>query len=274
MMELPEKKRFLFLHADNPTQRRTRSQSLDSKVRRHLMTDIGRSRRKPPKASPFVTLVWHVETSKTQSNTRQGENSTSREIRDDYAQAPAKDLVAPYHTAAPYTTPLILHALSVFEKEWGEDGFSAYGFTLIMVAGNNAMSSSKNPPQVFREVDSHHLLKLNDTARSTNTFWFPFAFRKSAFLHHYQQIFNSPNVLIPLYRRSARELRSLALERSLVTIQCVESRLASSDLSSATSESVINAVLAMVCYNVSSRYGKRGLERVAEVLSQVYKLGF
>lgn len=229
-MELPEKKRFLFLHADNPTQRRTRSQSLDSKVRRHLMTDIGRSRRKPPKASPFVTLVWHVETSKTQSNTRQGENSTSREIRDDYAQAPAKDLVAPYHTAAPYTTPLILHALSVFEKEWGEDGFSAYGFTLIMVAGNNAMSST----------------------RSTNTFWFPFAFRKSAFLHHYQQIFNSPNVLIPLYRRSARELRSLALERSLVTIQCVESRLASSDLSSATSESVINAVLAMVCYNFTS----------------------
>lgn len=275
MMKPPKKRRLLFLHVDNPTRRRTRSQSLDSKVRRHLMVDIGRSRRKPSKASPFVTLVWHAETSRAQSNTRQGEDSTSREIRDDYAQAPAKDLVAPYHNAAPYATPPILHTLSSFEKEWGEDSFSAYGFTLIMVAGKNAMSSSKTPlpSQVFCELDSHHVLKLKDAARSTNTFWFPFAFRKSAFLHHYQQIFTSPNILIPLYWRSARELRSLALERSLMTIQCVESRLASSDMSSATSESVINAVLALVCYNVSSRYGERGLELVAEVLSQVYKLG-
>ncbi|KAL2272942.1 hypothetical protein FJTKL_05699 [Diaporthe vaccinii] len=99
-----------------------------------------------------------------------------------------------------------------------------------MVAGKNAMGS----------------------ACSTNTFWFPFAFRKSAFLQHYQQIFTSPDVLIPLYRKSARELRSLALERSLETIQCVESRLASSNASSATSESIINAVLALVCYNFTS----------------------
>lgn len=90
-----------------------------------------------------------------------------------------------------------------------------------------------------------------DAACSTNTFWFPFAFRQSAFLQHYQQIFTSPEVLIPLYRRSAGELRSLALERSLVTIQCVETRLASSDASSATSDDVINAVLAMIAYNVS-----------------------
>jgi hypothetical protein len=95
------------------------------------------------------------------------------------------------------------------------------------------------------------LLTNWDTACSTNTFWFPFAFRKSVFLCHYQQIFTSPNVLIPLYRRSARELRSLGLERSLETIQCVESRLSSSDASSATSDSVLYAVLALVCYNVS-----------------------
>ncbi|KAK3723218.1 hypothetical protein LTR37_001941 [Vermiconidia calcicola] len=126
--------------------------------------------------------------------------------------------------------PPLLHRLSVFEKEWGEDWFSAYGFTLMMVAGKNAMGS----------------------ASSTDTFWFPFAFRKSAFLQHYQQIFTSPDVLIPLYRRSARELRSLALERALVTIQCVQSRVASSDASSATSDDVINAVLAMVCYNFTS----------------------
>ncbi|KAK7416541.1 hypothetical protein QQX98_005145 [Neonectria punicea] len=232
----PKKRRLLFVHADTrnqTTQRHTRSRSLDSKVRRHLMVDIGKSRRKPLKAPQFGTFAWSLaETSGVLSSTGQGEPSTSRDV--DHLQVPAKDLVV-LETAAQYTaiytaTPPILHALSVFEKEWGEDSFSAYGFTLIMVAGRNAMSSTC----------------------STNTFWFPFAFRKSAFLHHYQHIFTSPNVLIPLYRKSARELRSLALERSLETIQCVESRLSSSDASSATSDSVLHAVLAMVCYNFTS----------------------
>ena len=273
-MEPPKRKRFLFLHAESPTQRRTRSQALDSMVRRHLMVDIGRSRRKASKNSPFETLVWHAETSKPQTNTHRGDHPTSGEMRDSYSHAPMRDLAAPTRTAAPFVTPPILQALSIFEEEWGEDWFSAYGFTLIMVAGRNAISSGENPPLVFRELDSHHLLKLLDTARSTSTFWFPFAFRNSAFLHHYQQLFTSPHALVPLYRRSARELRSLALERSLVTIQCVESRIASSDTSSATSDSVISAVLALVCFNVSPEYGWPGLERAANALCQVDQLRF
>ena len=86
----------------------------------------------------------------------------------------------------------------------------------------------------------------------TSTFWFPLAFKKSAFLHHYQQLFASPDITIQLYLRSAGELRSLALERSLETIQCVESTLASSDTTIAMSDRVLNAVLAMICYNVSA----------------------
>ncbi|KAK0721885.1 hypothetical protein B0T26DRAFT_769787 [Lasiosphaeria miniovina] len=190
MAEFPKEKRLLFLHTDpgNPTtQRRTRSKSLDSKVRRHLMVDIGKSRRKPLKEPQFVTFVWSL--AKTSAD--QGEHSTSRDAES--LQLPAKDLVV-RETAAQYpalstTTPPVLHALSIFEKEWGEDSISAYGFTLIMVAGRNAMGS---------------------------------------------------------------KLRSLALERSLETIQCVESRLSSSDASSATSDGVLHAVLALVCYNFTS----------------------
>ena len=260
-MEGPlKKRRLLFLHADtrNPTtHRRTRSKSLDSKVRRHLMVDIGMSRRKPSKAPEFVTIVWPLaEPSGALSSTGQGEHSTSRDV--DHLQVPAKDLVVPdagQYSALHTATPPILHALSVFEREWGEDWFSAYGFTLIMVAGRNAMGSSKDTQVLHRLRFSPLLLTYWNTACSTNTFWFPFAFRTSAFLHHYQQIFTSPNVLIPLYRRSTRELQSLALERSLETIQCVESRLSSSDVSRATSDSVLHAVLALVCYNVSSTLG-------------------
>ncbi|KAM0542539.1 hypothetical protein ACHAPJ_012747 [Fusarium lateritium] len=196
------------------------------------MADIGKSRRKPSKDLQYVTSVWPVaEPFKTQSSTMRGENSASQD--DARSQAPTEDLVTSDATSSytsPYATQPILYLLSVFEKEWGEDWFSAYGFTLIMVTAKNAMGSS----------------------RPTNTFWFPFAFKKSAFLQHYQQIFTSPDVLIPLYRRSARKLRSLALERSLVTIQCVELRIASSKTTVATSDDVISAVLALACYNFTT----------------------
>ncbi|KPM45146.1 hypothetical protein AK830_g1318 [Neonectria ditissima] len=184
-----KKRRLLFLNTDprNPTtQRGTRSKSLDSKVRRHLMVDIGMSRRKPSKTPQFDTFVWSLaEASETLSR-------------------------------------------------------------------RNAMSSGEDT-QVYHGLQFSPLLLIDwDTAHSTNIFWFPFAFRKSPFLHHYQEIFTSPNVLIPLYSRSNRKLRSLALERSLETIQCIESRLSSSDASSATSDNVLYAVLALVCYNFTN----------------------
>jgi hypothetical protein len=40
------------------------------------------------------------------------------------------------------------------------------------------------------------------------------------------------------------------MERSLITIQCIESRLVNSGSGGATSDEVIHAVLALVCYNV------------------------
>ncbi|KAL9571671.1 hypothetical protein ACKAV7_004313 [Fusarium commune] len=187
------------------------------------MRDIGEARRKPPKDRQFVTLTWqtrkNINTQESPKSRYYGNPKTPEECQT------ALDMTSPYST-----TPII-HALAVFEKEWGEDSFSAYGFTLIMATGKNAMRTA---------------------GYSSNTFWFPFAFRKSAFLKHYQHIFSLPDVLIPLYRQSAQKLESLALERSLMTIQCIESRLASPNTKWATSESVISAVLALVSYNFTN----------------------
>lgn len=151
MEGVPRKKRLLFLNADSrnfTAQRRTpRGKSVDSKVRRHVMVDIGMSRRKPSKSHQFETIVWSLaETSGVVSSAIHDKDSISRNV--DYSRVPTKDVVVP-ETAARYdalynATALTLHALSVFEKEWGEDMFSAYGFTLIMVAGSNAMRSRKN----------------------------------------------------------------------------------------------------------------------------------
>jgi len=94
-------------------------------------------------------------------------------------------------------------------------------------------------------------IDIPNTAHPMNTFWVPYAFRNSPFLNHYQQIFAAPDVVVPLFSGSGRELKSLALERSLETIHCVETRLASPDVSCATSNTVLEAVTAIVCYNVS-----------------------
>lgn len=155
----PKKRRLLFLHADTrnpPTQRRTRSKSLDSKVRRHLMVDIGISRKKPSKAPQFNTFEWSLSSpSEALSSSCQDEDSASRDFS--HLQVTAKGSAIPetsaQYTASNLSTPPILHALSVFEKEWGEDSFSAYGFTLIMVAGRNATGSSKDT-QVLHRLES------------------------------------------------------------------------------------------------------------------------
>lgn len=86
----------------------------------------------------------------------------------------------------------------------------------------------------------------------TNTAYFPFAFRHSPFLNHYRDLFRDARILVSLYRYSARTLQSLALERALLTIRCVESRLASKDLHIATHHSVLSAVLGMVLYNLTA----------------------
>ncbi|CCT65616.1 uncharacterized protein FFB20_07809 [Fusarium fujikuroi] len=212
-----ETKRLLFINTNENDfhSRRSRHKSIDSEARRHVMLDIGRARQKPSKDRRFVTLTWQA-----QKDT--GKQESPKRRHHGLFKTPEKFQVT-------MSTPT-LYAFAVFEREWGEDSFSAYGFTLIMTTGQNAMSGTY----------------------LTNTFWSPFAFRKSAFLKHYQQIFSSPEVLVPLYRQSSLELKAMALERSLMTIQCIESRLASSDTSWATSDSVISAVLALICYNFSN----------------------
>ncbi|KAF5607886.1 uncharacterized protein FSUBG_4988 [Fusarium subglutinans] len=217
MEEPQEKKSLLFVNANQTTfpSSRNKHKSIDSEVRRHVMLDIGRARRKPSKDRQFTTLTWQTE-----KHTCKQEGPKDRQ----FGHSKTLD-----ESQVTISTPS-LYALAVFEQEWGEDSFSAYGFTLIMTTGKNAMSGTN----------------------LANAFWSPFAFRKSAFLKHYQKIFSSPDALIPLYHQSSLELKSIALERSLMTIRCIESRLTSSDTSWATSDSVISAVLALICYNFSN----------------------
>ncbi|KAG7419129.1 hypothetical protein Forpe1208_v002390 [Fusarium oxysporum f. sp. rapae] len=139
MEEPPEKKSLLFVNANqtNFPSHRNHHKSIDSEVRRHVMRDIGEARRKPPKDRQFVTLTWqtrkNINTQESPKSRYYGNPKTPEECQT------ALDMTSPYST-----TPII-HALAVFEKEWGEDSFSAYGFTLIMATGKNAMRTGKYP---------------------------------------------------------------------------------------------------------------------------------
>jgi hypothetical protein len=280
MEKHPAKKRLLFVQVDGRKlahRERPRSKSLDSRIRQHVMIDIGKARRKPANASEFVTTVWSLkETSEASSSTGLGEHSESGDIR--HVRGTARDpfipKIAAQHLAPRAVMPPFIHTLSVFERDWGEDSFSAYGFTLIMVAGRDATTSDHNT--LVRDPVRFSPLPEHDTAWCESTFWCPFAFKNSAFLLHYRHIFGSPHILVPLYRRSAKQLRLLALQRSLETIQCVETRLSSFDTSSATSDDVLRAVLALICYNVRFTSGFVALRgsHAANIVNQLTSLDF
>ena len=133
----PKERRLLFVNADtqNPPTQSTRSKALDSQIRRHLMIDIGKSRRNASKAPQFGTFEWSLDES-TETNASRPPTSTSQDV--DRVRNLAAQNVTPI-----INKPPILQAMAVFERQWGEDWFSAYGFTLIMVSGRNAIDPSK-----------------------------------------------------------------------------------------------------------------------------------
>jgi hypothetical protein len=211
------------------------------------MVDIGISRRKNG-GGGFHSVEWYVEdTPEAPSCAAQAEYPMPSKC----IQAPAASVMfaeAVTDWLAPnLATMPTLDLLTAFEGEWGEDSFSAYGFTLMMVLGESALHSGQNERLCFKR----ELLLMPCTDSPKNAFWFPFAFKISAFLDHYQSIFVSPDVIIPLYSRSAKRLKALALERGLRTIRCVESQLLRLGASNALWDRVLIAVLALICYNVS-----------------------
>lgn len=137
------------------TTARTYDRTLDSKIRRHLMSQVGKTRQATPKFHDYTTLIWALEEKRPrrmhqksarethvdlrcQSRLRTQNGSAPQSSGGDDPQMNKKDQIESLTSAL--TTP-VLHKLAIFEREWGEDKFSAYGFTLLVVAGKNALHS-------------------------------------------------------------------------------------------------------------------------------------
>ncbi|KAH7247703.1 hypothetical protein B0J15DRAFT_449749 [Fusarium solani] len=100
-MDPSKKKRLLFVHSTGPTHVHGRDKTSRAKIRRHVMEDIGKSRRKPQRNPQFM-----IEMRPSEFTNNMGLDS----------------LRLPFWSQDP---------LSVLEQQWGMDAFSAYGITLL-----------------------------------------------------------------------------------------------------------------------------------------------
>ena len=107
-MNPSKQQRLLWVHSTEPTSVRRRDKTTMTKIRRHIMKDIGISRRKPQQNPQFVLEIGSPPNS---------ENS----------------LLPPFWSQDP---------LSVLEQQWGMDTFSAYGMSLLAAEGKRLLGDA------------------------------------------------------------------------------------------------------------------------------------
>ncbi|KAL4866853.1 hypothetical protein BDV12DRAFT_198827 [Aspergillus spectabilis] len=220
-MDCSTKRPFLFVNSNGPTHMHRRDEAVKTDIRRHIMVDIGRARRKPPRNPKLDVRMRPLTGAQVQDLKLRRSTKTRKEKPASSASDHDQSLVSPM---APFWDQ---HPLVVLEKHWEMGMFSAYGIALILSEGKNRRAK-------------------DDLASG---FWFPFAFRASKFLGHFQQTLTSPDMLAAAACIPGNKFQMIALQRSSGTITCLETIIANTDLSIATANSVIQAVLASISYN-------------------------
>lgn len=112
-MSPSKQQRLLWVHSTEPTGVRRRDKPTMTKIRRHIMEDIGISRRKPQRNPQFVLEI---------------------ESPPAFANHPeVNSLLPPFWSQDP---------LSVLEQQWQMDSFSAYGLTLLAAEGKRLLCNA------------------------------------------------------------------------------------------------------------------------------------
>ncbi|KAI3321689.1 hypothetical protein HD806DRAFT_501744 [Xylariaceae sp. AK1471] len=208
----------LFVHTIGPTHVHGRDHETKTKIRQHIMLDIGRERRKTLR-NPQLDIVLQFPNDDNAEQAAQSEISRHNDDSIDRRHSPS--LVRPFWDQ---------HPLDVLENHWGMDVFSAYGIMLMLNKGRNLVS----------------------TDRSTASFVFPFAFQKSVFLRQYGQLITTPDRLAGVSHEKPTRFKIMALQRSLGTIACIESGLAGTNLEKPSTERIILAIIAIISFNLIS----------------------
>ncbi|KAJ3577964.1 hypothetical protein NPX13_g2603 [Xylaria arbuscula] len=208
----------LFVHNVGPTHVHGRDHDTKTKIRRHIMADIGRDRRKTPR-NPQYDIVLQLPDSQNAEQATGSEVSPRNNDSTDRRNLPP--LARPFWNQ---------HPLDILDSHWDMDVFSAYGIMLMLSQGRN----------------------LASTDRSTESFIFPFAFKKSQFLRHYSELITTPDRLTGVSHEKPTRFKVMALQRSLGTMSCIESGLAGTNLENISIERLMLAILALISFNLIS----------------------
>lgn len=136
-MEPSGKRPLLFVHSNGPTHRRDKA--VKTNIRRHVMVDIGRARRKParnPTTDSLLLLPENVEEEIEHVNNFN--NNSNASVGNETGRVPlisAAVAVVPLELERPFWD--YQHPLAILERERAMDMFSAYGITLMMAEGRN-----------------------------------------------------------------------------------------------------------------------------------------
>lgn len=112
-MSPSKQQRLLFLHFTDPTGIHRHDKTTVTKIRRHIMEDIGISRRKPQRNPQFV-----IEMGSPPAFTNHPE---------------VNSLLPPFWSQDP---------LSILEQQWQMDTFSAYGISLLAAEGKRLLCNT------------------------------------------------------------------------------------------------------------------------------------
>ncbi|SPQ17711.1 5a31956d-f7f6-4cbb-8259-f132d9f87a01 [Thermothielavioides terrestris] len=108
-----KQQRLLWVNATEPAGVRRRDKATMTKIRRHVMEDIGKSRRKPPRNPQFV-----IDTGPPPAPARHPEVNSP---------------LPPFWSQDP---------LSILEQQWQMDTFSAYGISLLVAEGKRLLCNA------------------------------------------------------------------------------------------------------------------------------------
>ncbi|KAL7905801.1 hypothetical protein GGI35DRAFT_123250 [Trichoderma velutinum] len=221
----------LFINSTESARGKPRDSQTKRQIRQHVMRDIGKARRKPPRNPQVKLRVRSAEPAAESSSSSSLTAPTNTEAADTGAgqliPLPQSQRQQSQYGNEPRPLPPLArpfwdqHPLAVLEVSWGMDAFAAYGLALA-ASWDNVRGSCRS------------------------RFWFPFAFKDPGFC---RKLLTGPEVRAAVQSQSMERSITFALARSTEVVSCIESKLRQPDLTLALGNNVIRSVMGCICYN-------------------------
>ncbi|KAL7955390.1 hypothetical protein V8C34DRAFT_291647 [Trichoderma compactum] len=222
----------LFINSTESARGTPRDSQTKRQIRQHVMRDIGKARRKPPR-NPQVKLRVRsaepaAESSSSSSslaaptNTQATDPGESQLIPLPQSQQQQSQHGNKQRSLPPLPRPFWdQHPLALMQNSWGMDAFAAYG--LALATSWDSVRSSRR-----------------------SRFWFPFAFKDPGFC---RKLLTGPEVRAAVRSQTTERSIAFALARSTEVVACIESKLRDPDPNMAVANNVIRGVMGCICYN-------------------------